>query len=181
MEAVEPCPKCGCFWREHDQERCCGVGTKKDNLWVTHGHYYPEVMEILKRIVEDSRSEEQQPCPLCSDDALHDWLECLRMARYKPFMLLDCDVVVRPPMGPEEVAWLQWDSLLWVEDDTNGKPTVKSHMPQCQFCNCAQPVRFPLECTQAWEGWEIWRYPCYKCKQEEADHMSEECWVVRDC
>ena len=63
----------------------------------------------------------------------------------------------------------------------NGNPVVKSRMPPCRFCNGAQPAHFPLECTQAWEGWEIRRYPCYKCKRQGADHMPEECWVIRDC
>ena len=128
-EAIEPCPKCGCFWREQNQAKCRGVGTKEDNLWVTHGHYYPEVMEILKMIIEDSKSEVRKPCPLCSNEALHKWLECLRMAQYQPFMLLDCDVIMRLPMGPEEVTWLQQDPLLIVENGVDGKPIVKSRMP----------------------------------------------------
>ena len=79
-EATEPCPKCGCFWREHDQTTCPGVGTKDDNLWVTHEHYYPEVIKILKEITENSVTEDMQLCPLCFNETPHDWLECLRMA-----------------------------------------------------------------------------------------------------
>ena len=42
------------------------------------------------------------------------------------------------------------------------------------------PKHFPLECTQAWEEWEICRYPCYKCQWSGADHIPEECWVIGD-
>ena len=154
-EASESCPRCGCFWREHDHEKCCGVGTKEDNLWVTHEHYYPEVMELLKMIVESSKSQTRQPCLVCSDVAPHEWLECLRIVQYSPLMLLDCDINVRPPMDPEEVARLQWEPLLTVEEDEEGKPIVKSQMPQCCFFNHANPAHFPLECTHAWEDWEI--------------------------
>ena len=174
-EATELCPNCRCFWKEHDQEKCQGVGTKEDNLWVTHKHYYQAVMEILKRIIADSGSKDPQPCHLCSDEALHDGLECLRMAQYQPLELLDCEVVARPPMGQEEVIRLQQNSLLWIEEDTEGRLVVKSRIPRCCFCNRAHPTHFPMECPQAWEDWDIWRYPCYKCKLEGANHVSEEC------
>ena len=35
-EAEEPCSKCGCFWRVHDEAKCCGVGTLEDNPWVVY-------------------------------------------------------------------------------------------------------------------------------------------------
>ena len=53
-------------------------------------------------------------------------------------------------MGPEEVIQLQGDPLLWIEDDADGKPIVRSHSP-CHFCNRTSPAHFPLECTQVWE------------------------------
>ena len=106
-EAREPCPMCGCFWKGHNQEKCRGVETKDDNLWVIHQHYYPQVMELLKRIVEDSKSEMQKPCPVCSSLVLHEWLECLRIVQYKPLTLLNCDIIVRPPLGLEEITRLQ--------------------------------------------------------------------------
>ena len=91
---------------------CHGVGTRDDNLWVTHEHFYPEVLTILKEIIENSGAGGNQLCPLCSDKMSHYWLECVRMARYRPLKLLDCEVVMRQPMGPEEVIRLQGDPLL---------------------------------------------------------------------
>ena len=81
-EAEEPCPKCGCFWKEHKPATCRGVGTRDDNLWFTHEHFYPEVLTILKGIVENSGAVGKQPCPLCADKVDHDWLECVRTAQY---------------------------------------------------------------------------------------------------
>ena len=150
-EATELCPNCRCFWREHDQDKCHGVGTKEDNLWVTPEHYYPAVMEVFKRIIEDSGNENPQPL----EEVSHDRLECLPMAQYHPLELLDCEVILRPSLGPEEVIQLQREPLLQVEEDTEGKLVVKSRIPQCRFCNRAHPVHFPMECPQAWEGWEI--------------------------
>ena len=95
-EANEPCSKCRCFWKGHDQEKCRGVGTKDDNLLVIHGHYYLEVIDLLKKIVEDSKSNTQEPCPVCSTLVSHEWLECLKIAQYNPLTLLDCDINVRP-------------------------------------------------------------------------------------
>ena len=154
-ETMEPCPKCGCFWREHDHVACCGVGTRDNNLWVTHEHFYPEVLRILREIMENLGTGGNQLCPLCSDEMSHDWLECVRMARYRLLKLLDCEVVMRPPMGPEEVIRLQRNPLLWIEDDTDGKPIVRNCIPQCHFCNRVNLAHFPLECTQIWEEWEI--------------------------
>ena len=88
-EADEPCPKCGCFWRGHDVTTCHGVGTKKDNLWVIHEHFYPEILRILKEIVDTCETTDNPPCPVCDDEAAHDWLECVRMAQYVPLELLD--------------------------------------------------------------------------------------------
>ena len=62
----------------------------------------------------------------------------------------------------------------------DGKPIVKSHLPLCCFCNRMNKAHFPLECAQVWEEWKKKRYPCYKCQQHRADHMSEECWVIGD-
>ena len=81
-EAAEPCPKCGCFWRDHDPVTCSGVGTRDNNLWVIHEHFYPEVFRILKEITEIRGTKGNPPCPLCDDEAPHDWLECMRMAQY---------------------------------------------------------------------------------------------------
>ena len=83
-------------------------------------------------------------------------------------------------MGLAEAIWLQTDPLLWIEDDADGNPVVKSRIPPCRFCNQSSPTHFPLECAQVWDEWEMWRYPCYKCRQDGADHVSEECWVVRN-
>ena len=180
MEAKEPCPKCGCFWREHDPAKCHGVGTRNDNLWVTHEHFYPEVLRILKEIIETRGAAGNPPCPLCDDEVSDDWLECVRMAQYQPLELLDCEAVMRQPMGPEEVIRLWDDPLLWIEDDADGKPIVRSRIPPCRFCNRTSPKHFPLECTQVWEEWEKKRFPCYKCQQYGADHVSEECWIIGD-
>ena len=79
-EAKEPCPKCGCFWREHDPATCHGVGTRDDNLWVTHEHFYPEILRILKEIIKNRGTGGNPQCPLCDDEMPHDWLECVRMA-----------------------------------------------------------------------------------------------------
>ena len=87
---------------------------------------------------------------------------------------------MRRPMGPEEVIRLRGDPLLWIEDDADGKPIVKSRIPPCRFCNRVSPTHFPLECAQVWEEWEKKRFPCYKCQQDGADHVSEECWIVGD-
>ena len=179
-EAEEPCPKCGCFWRGHDMTQCHGVGTREDNLWVTHEHFYPEVLRILKEIVSTRGTAGNPPCPLCDDEDPHDWLECMRMVRYSLLELLDCEVAMRPPMGPSEVIWLQANPLLWIEDNVDGNPIVKSHIPPCRFCKQLSPAHFPLECAQVWEEWEICRYPCYKCQQDGSDHVSEECWVIGD-
>ena len=73
------------------------------------------------------------PCPLCDDEEPHDWLECMSMAQYRLLELLDCEVVMRRPMGPEEVIRLRGDPLLWIEDDADGKPIVKSHIPRAVF------------------------------------------------
>ena len=94
-EAKEPCSKCGCYWRDHDPATCCGVGTREDNLWVMHEHFYPEILRILKEIVATRGAAD--------DEANHDWLECVRMALYELLELLDCKIALRPPMGPEEV------------------------------------------------------------------------------
>ena len=67
-----------------------------------------------------------------------------------------------------------------MEDDADGKPIVRSRLPPCRFCNRTNPAHFPLECTQVWDEWEKKRYPCYKCQQHGADHVSEECWVIGD-
>ena len=179
-EAWEPYSKCGCFWKEHDQEKCKGVGKEEDNLWVTHGHYYLQVTDFLKRIVKGSKSKVQKPCLVCDMLVSHEWLERLRVAEYKPLIFLDCDIIMRPPMGPKEIIRLQEDLLLWIEEDKNGNPVVKSHMPLCCFCNRINPTHFPLECTHDWEDWEIQRYPCYRCKGDGVDHVAEECWVVGD-
>ena len=85
-----------------------------------------------------------------------------------------------PPLGPLEVLQLRTDPLLWLEDDADGNPVVRSRIPPCRFCNRVNPKHFPLECTQTWEGWEIRRYPCYKCRRGGSDHVSEECWVIGD-
>ena len=77
---------------------------------------------------------------------------------------------MRPPLDP----------FLWVEDDADGNPVVKSCIPPCRFCNRVNPEHFPLECTQAWEEWGVHRYPCYKCQRSGADHVPEECWVIGD-
>ena len=79
-EAEEPCSKCGCFWRDHDPVTCHGVGTREDNLWVVHEHFYPQILRILKEIVATCGAADNPPCPVCDDEANHDWLECLRMA-----------------------------------------------------------------------------------------------------
>ena len=103
MEAEEPCPKCGCFWRDHNPATCHGVGTREDNLWVVHEHFYPEVLRILKEIVATRGAADNPPCPVCDDEVNHDWLECVRMARYEPLELLDCEIALQPLMGLEEV------------------------------------------------------------------------------
>ena len=162
--AEEPCLKCGCFWRGHDQEQCHGVGSRENNLWVVHEHYYLELLRLLKEIVQMRGTEGDPPCPLCDDKDPYDWLECVRMAHYDPLELLDCEVTMRPPLGPLEVPQLRTDPLLWLEDDADGNPVVKSRIPPCRFCNRVNPEHFPLECTQTWEEWEIHRYPCYKCQ-----------------
>ena len=105
-EAKEPCAKCGCFWRGHDKVKCRGVGTREDNLWVVHEHFYPELLWILKEIVNTRGAGDNTPCPLCDDHTPHDWLECVRTVQYMPLELLDCEIVMRPPMGPAEVIWL---------------------------------------------------------------------------
>ena len=155
--------------------QCRGVGTQEDNLWVIHEHFYPEVLRILKEIVHTRETVGNPPCPLCDDEDPHNWLECVRMAQYNPLEMLDCEVVMRPPMGPSEVIRLQANPLLWLEDDADGNPVVKSRIPPCCFCNRLSPIHFPLECAQVWEEWEIHRYPCYKCWQDGSDHVSEEC------
>ena len=53
IEAEEPCPKCGWFWKDHNPTTCWGVGTREDNLWVIHEHFYPEILRILKEIVQN--------------------------------------------------------------------------------------------------------------------------------
>ena len=70
--------------------------------------------------------------------------------------------------------------MLWIEDDADRKPIVKSRIPPCHFCNCISPAHFPLECAQVWEEWEKKRFLCYKCQQDGADHISEECWIMGD-
>ena len=47
-------------------------------------------------------------------------------------------------MGPTEVTRLQTDPLLWIEDDADGNPVVKSRIPPCRFCNRLSPHTFPL-------------------------------------
>ena len=180
VEAEEPCPKCSCFWRDHNPATCRGVGTREDNLWVVHEHCYPEILRILKEIVQTRGAADNPPCPVCDDETDHDWLECVRMARYTRLELLDCEVALRPPMGSEEVLRLRQEPLLWVEDGADGRPEVRSQLPPCHFCNHMCPTHFPLECAQVWEEWEKRRYPCYKCQQSRADHVSKECWVVGD-
>ena len=96
-EAEEPCPKCECFLRGHEQVQCRGVGTWEDNFWVIHEHFYPEILRILREIVQTREIEGNLPCPLCDDKDPHDWLECVRMAQYNPLELLDCEVAIRPP------------------------------------------------------------------------------------
>ena len=179
-EAEEPCPKCRCFWRGHDQEQCRGVGTCEDNLWVVHGHYHLELLGILKEIVQTREAKDNPPCPLCNDKDSHDWLECVRMAHYNPLELLDCEVTMRPPLVPLEIPQLRTDPLLWLEDDADGNPVVRSHIPSCRFCNWVNAMHFPLECTQAWGELEICKYPCYKCWRDGSNHVSEECWVIWD-
>ena len=103
---------------------------------------------------DPQRDAGNPPCPVCDDEANHDWLECIRMARYELLELLDCKIALWPPMGPEEVLRLRREPLLWVEDDADGKPIVKSCLPPCHFCNHTNPAHFPLECAQVWEEWE---------------------------
>lgn len=117
---------------------------KEYNLWVIHGHYH-----LLKSIVKDSKSKIPKPCPVCDVRVTHEWLECLRIAQYKPLVLLDCEVLVWPPMGLEEIGRLRQNPLLWVEEDKEGKLVVKSRMPLCHFCNRVSPAHFPLECIHA--------------------------------
>ena len=143
-----------------------------------HEHFYPEVLRILKEIVDTRETAGNPPCPLCDSEDTHNWLQCMRMVQYSPLELLDCEVVMRPPMGPSEIIRLHANPLLWIEDDVNGNPVVKSCIPQCRFCNRVSPTHFPLECAQVWDEWEICRYPCYKCQWDGADHVSEECWVT---
>ena len=81
-EGAGPCPKCGCFWRDHDPANCRGVGTRDDNLWVIHEHFYLEVLRILKEIIETRGTAGNLPCPLYDDEEPHDWLEYMRMAQY---------------------------------------------------------------------------------------------------
>ena len=178
IEVEEPCPKCGCFWKNHDLATCQGVRTREDNLWVVHECFYPEIVRVLKEIARNCGAAGNPPCPICDDEVSHDWLECMRMARYAPLELLDCEVALRPPMGPEEVLRLRRKPLLWVEDGADERPEVRSRLPLCHFCNRARPAHFPLECAQVWEEWEKSRYLCYKCQQPGADHISEECWVI---
>ena len=162
-EAEELCPKCGCFWRGHDQTQCRGVGTWENNLWVTHEHFYPEVLRILREIVDTRGTVCNPPCPLCDDEDPHDWLECMRMVQYSPLELLDCKVIMRPPMDLSEVIRLQENPLLWIEDNVDGNSVVKSRTPPCCFCNRLSPAHFPIKCAQVWEEWEILRYLCNKC------------------
>ena len=91
------------FLKDHDPATCRGVGTREDNLWVMREHFYPEILRILKEIVETRGAAGNPPCPVCDDEANHDWLKCIRMARYKPLELLDCKIALWPPMGLEEV------------------------------------------------------------------------------
>ena len=111
-EAEEPCPKCGCFWSGHDLERYHGVGTQEDNLWVMHEHFYPEVLRILKEIVNTRETAGNPMCPLCDDKDPHNWLKCVTMMQYNLLELLDCEVVMRPLMGPSEIIRLQANPLL---------------------------------------------------------------------
>ena len=57
---------------------------------------------------------------------------------------------------------------------------MQSCIPPCRFCNRVSLAHFPLECAQVWEEWEKKRFPCYKCQQYGADHISEECWIMGD-
>ena len=137
-------------------------------------------MELLRKIVEESKSTILKPCPVCSTLASHELMECLRQAKYQHLVLLDCNISVHPLLGPEEFTRLQQDPLLTVEEDESGRAVVKSRIPQCCFCNRTNPTHFPPECTHVWETWEEWRYLCYKCQRDGADHMAEECWVIGD-
>ena len=134
-KAEEPCQKCGCFWTGHDKEQCRGVGSHEDNLWAVHNQYCPELLRLLKEITQMQGAGDNTLCPLCDDEEKHDWLECVWMARYNPLELLDCEVTMRPPLGPSEVTRLQADLFLWVEDDADGNPVLKSRIPPCRFCN----------------------------------------------
>ena len=71
-----------------------------------HEHFYPEDLRILKEIINTRGTGDNLPCPLCEDEDPHDWLECGRMAQYNQLELLDCEVVMRPPIGPSEIVQL---------------------------------------------------------------------------
>ena len=143
-EAEESCPKCGCFWRDHDPATCHGVGTREDNLWAMHKHYYPEILRILKEIVATHGAADNPPCPICDDEANHDWLKCVRMAQYEPLELLDCEIALRPPMGPGKVLRLRQEPLLWVEDDVDGKPIVKKSSSPVSLLQLYESSTFPF-------------------------------------
>ena len=174
IEVREECPECGCFWVGHDKKTCHGVGTNDDNLFVIRDQCYLRFMEFLRKIVDYSKSSTPKPCPVCATRVSHDWMECLRQANCQCMALLDCNISVRPPLGPEELV------PLMVEENENGWVVMKSWMPKFHFWNHATPSHFPSECTHAWETWEERRYPCYKCQGDGIDHVAEECWVTRD-